>query len=214
VCWSRSPGELVAEHPFVAPGEVSIIDEHYGSARPDRPRRAPRARTTAEKQFLALGGAAAAFLAGAAAAGVSPLPREIDQILVLLAAHGDTAVITTLERATQFRRWRADDVRSILAAACAAPPRYRGLTSGLHAARQRDGEDSVTQDERARRWWTLLPAISGCLAQRCQRSACVISNSPAAPIPPPMHMVITVYHALRRRPSSRAWPTRRAPLMP
>ena len=52
---------------------------------------------------------------------MSTLPREIDQILVLQAAHGDTAVITALERATQFRRWRADDVRSILAAAGAAP---------------------------------------------------------------------------------------------
>jgi transposase len=114
-------GELVAEHPLVAPGEVSIIDEHYGSARPDRPRRAPRARTAAEKQFLALGDAAAAFLAGAAAAGVSTLPREISEILTLLAAHGDTAVIAALERAAQFGRWRAGDVRSILAAAGAAP---------------------------------------------------------------------------------------------
>jgi transposase len=114
-------GELAAEHPLVAPGEVSIIDEHYGSARPGRPRRAPRARTAAEKQFLALGDAAAAFLAGAAAAGVSTLPREISEILTLQAAHGDTAVITALERAARFRRWRADDVRSILAAAGAAP---------------------------------------------------------------------------------------------
>jgi transposase len=120
-------GELVAEHSLVAPGEVSIIDEHYGSARPDRPRRAPRARTAAEKQFLALGDAAAAFLAGAAAAGVSALPREIGEILVLQAAHGDAAVITALERAVQFRRWRAGDVRSILAAAGAAPaPRPAG----------------------------------------------------------------------------------------
>lgn len=114
-------GELVAEHQLVAPGEVSICDEHYGSARPGKPRRAPRARTAKEKQFLGLGDAAAAFLAGAAAAGVSTLAREISQILTLRAAHGDTAVITALERATEFRRWRADDVRSILAAAGAAP---------------------------------------------------------------------------------------------
>jgi len=114
-------GELVAEHPLAAPGEASIIDEHYGSARPGRPRRAPRARTAAERQFLGLGDAAAAFLAGAAAAGVSTLPREISEILTLRAAHGDTAVITALERAVEFRRWRANDVRSILAAAGAAP---------------------------------------------------------------------------------------------
>ena len=29
--------------PLVAPGEASIADEHYGSSRPDKPRRAPRA---------------------------------------------------------------------------------------------------------------------------------------------------------------------------
>jgi hypothetical protein len=37
-------GEILAEHRLVAPGETSIVDEHYGRARPDRPRRAPRPR--------------------------------------------------------------------------------------------------------------------------------------------------------------------------
>jgi transposase len=120
-------GEVAAEHQLVPPGQTSITDEHYGSARPDKPRRAPRPRTAAEKQFLALGEVAAAFLAGAAAAGVSSLPREIAQILTLRAAHGDAALVTALERAVQFRRWRADDVRSILAAGGAAPtPRPAG----------------------------------------------------------------------------------------
>jgi len=120
-------GQIAAEHQLVAPGEVSIADEHYGSARPDKPRRAPRARTAAEKQFLALGEPAAAFLAGAAAAGVSSLGREIGEILTLRAAHGDTALVAALGRAVQFRRWRAGDVRSILAAAGAAPvPRDAG----------------------------------------------------------------------------------------
>jgi hypothetical protein len=74
-------GEVAAEHQLVAPGEVSIADDHYGSSRPARPRRAPRPRTAAEKQFLALGEPAAAFLTGAAAAGVTNLPREIGEIL-------------------------------------------------------------------------------------------------------------------------------------
>jgi transposase len=120
-------GEVAAEHQLVAPGETSIADEHYGSARPDKPRRAPRPRTDAEKQFLALGQPAAAFLTGAAAAGVSGLAREIGEILTLRAAHGDDALIAALQRAVRFRRWRADDVRSILAAAGAAPmPRPAG----------------------------------------------------------------------------------------
>jgi transposase len=37
-------GELLAEHALVGPGETSVLDEHYGSTRPDRPRRAPRAK--------------------------------------------------------------------------------------------------------------------------------------------------------------------------
>jgi transposase len=120
-------GEIAAEHRLVAPGEVSIADEHYGSARPGKPRRAPRARTTTEKQFLALGDAAAAFLTGAAAAGISSLGREIGQILTLQAAHGDAALVAALQRAARFGRWRADDVRSILAAGGAVPvPRPAG----------------------------------------------------------------------------------------
>jgi hypothetical protein len=120
-------GEIAAEHQLVAPGEASIADEHYGSARPDKPGRAPRPRTEAEKQFLALGDVAAAFLASAAAAGVANLPRELTEILTLQAAHGQDALIAALDRAVQFRRRRADDVRSILAAAGAAPtPRDPG----------------------------------------------------------------------------------------
>jgi transposase len=120
-------GEIVAEHALVAPGETSITDEHYGSHRPDKPRRAPRARTAQEKRFLALGEIAAAFLTGAAAAGVANLGREIGEILTLQAAHGDTALLAALERAVEFGRWRADDLRSILAAAGAAPtPRDPG----------------------------------------------------------------------------------------
>lgn len=120
-------GEIVADHALVAPGETSILDEHYGSARPDKPRRAPRAKTAQEKRFLALGEVAASFLTGAAAAGVANLTREIGEILTLQAAHGDTALLAALARAVRFRRWRADDVRSILAAAGAAPqPRPAG----------------------------------------------------------------------------------------
>jgi hypothetical protein len=46
-------------------GRVRIPDEHYGSSRPGKPRRAPRARTAAEKQFLGLGEIAAQFVTGA-----------------------------------------------------------------------------------------------------------------------------------------------------
>jgi hypothetical protein len=120
-------GEVLAEHRLVAPGETSIVDDHYGSSRPDRPSRAPRARTQTEKNFLALGPVAEAFLVGAAAAGVSKLSTEVADIATLHAAHGTDALLAALHRAVEFGRWRAADVRSILSAGGAAPsPRPAG----------------------------------------------------------------------------------------
>jgi transposase len=120
-------GEVLAEHRLVAPGETSIVDDHYGSSRPDRPSRAPRARTQTEQNFLALGPVAEAFLVGAAAAGVSKLSTELADIATLHAAHGTEALLAALRRAVEFGRWRAADVRSILSAGGAAPsPRPAG----------------------------------------------------------------------------------------
>jgi transposase len=114
-------GELVAEHPFVPPGETSVLDEHYGSSRPNRPRRAPRPRTQTEKDFLALGPVAEAFLTGAAAAGVSKLATELADILTLQRSHGTDPLLAALGRAVAFGRWRAADLRSILAAGTGVP---------------------------------------------------------------------------------------------
>ena len=120
-------GEVLAEHTLVPPGETSILDDHYGGPRPDKPRRAPRPRTPAEKAFLALGPIAEEFLTGAAAAGVTKLTTEISEILTLGAAHGKEPLLAALERAVRFGRWRAADVRSILATNGQAPmPRPAG----------------------------------------------------------------------------------------
>lgn len=108
-------GELVAQHPLVAPGEVSIIDEHYGGPRRG-PARAVRARSGPERAFLALGPTAEAFLRDAAAAGTSKLGSELALIASLEAAWGRAALLAALERAVAFRRFRAADVRSILEA--------------------------------------------------------------------------------------------------
>jgi transposase len=114
-------GEVHAEHALVAPGETSILDGHYGGPRPDTPRRAARPKTKVEKEFVALGPVAEAFLTGAATAGVTKLSSEIAEILTLTAAHGTGPVLTALERAVAFSRWRAADVRSILATNGHAP---------------------------------------------------------------------------------------------
>jgi hypothetical protein len=108
-------GETMAEHQLVAPGETSVLDEHYGTPRP-KPRRAPRPRTPAEHALLGLGPVGEAFLKGAAAAGVTKLASELEIIVGLERAHGRDSLVAALERAVHFGRWRAGDVRSILEA--------------------------------------------------------------------------------------------------
>ena len=119
-------GEVVAEHAPVAPGEASVLDEHYGGPRP-APRRAVRAKTAEEKAFVTLGPVAEQFIAGPAASGNTRLAADLGELAALRAAHGDPALAAALDRAVAFRRWRAEDVRSILAAGTGTPqPRPAG----------------------------------------------------------------------------------------
>jgi transposase len=119
-------GMIVAEHQLAAPGSASILDAHYDGPRP-APHRGPRPRTTTEQQFCALGADAEAFLVGAAAIGNTRLSSELEVLLGLGAAHGSDALVGALRRAVAFRRFRAADVRSILAAGAGTPhPRPAG----------------------------------------------------------------------------------------
>jgi len=118
--------QVVADHQLAAPGQASVQDAHYDRPR-QPPSRGPRPRTDAEQRFCALGPDAEAFLVGAAAAGNTRLGPELDVLLALAAAHGADALTAALHRAAAFRRWRAADVRSILAAGTATPnPRPPG----------------------------------------------------------------------------------------
>ena len=113
-------GRVVARHVLVAPGEVAIVDHHYGGPRRS-PARAVRPRSAAEKQFLALGPIAETFLRAAAAAGTNKLATELASICELEAAWGREPLVAALERAVTFRRFRACDIRSILDIGRAAP---------------------------------------------------------------------------------------------
>ena len=84
-------GQIHAEHTLVAPGEVSIDDAHYDKPRPDKPNRTARPRTQQEKDFLALGPIAEAFLTGAAAAGVTKLPSVSVPVERLVRRRGASA---------------------------------------------------------------------------------------------------------------------------
>ena len=84
-------GDLVADHVQLAPGEAAVLDEHYPTPR-RAPSRGPRARTDAEREFLALGEPAEEFIRRGAAAGSTMLPKEIIEIVDdLLPAHGPDA---------------------------------------------------------------------------------------------------------------------------
>lgn len=119
-------GMMVAEHELIAPGAASILDTHYDGPRP-APDRGPRPKTSIEKQFCNLGEDAQAFLVGAAAIGNTRLASELEILLALGSAHGTEALVAALHRAVAFRRFRAADVRSILAAGTGTPqPRTAG----------------------------------------------------------------------------------------
>jgi transposase len=109
-------GEVLAEHPLRAPGEVSVMDAHYDRPRPNTPERKVTARSAAERAFCALGPVAEQWLRSAAASGNTRLGPELAELAALEAAHGRDALLAALERAIVFGRWRASGVRSILAA--------------------------------------------------------------------------------------------------
>lgn len=109
-------GEVLAEHPLKAPGEASVLDGHYGRPRPSTPARKITPRTPAEQAFCALGPVAEQWLRLAAASGNTRLGPELTELASLQAAHGEQALIGALERAITYGRWRAEGVRSILAA--------------------------------------------------------------------------------------------------
>ncbi len=122
-------GVEVARHLPVAPGEVALGSFALQSRRPAR---GVRPRTPAEVAFLALGQTAEAFLRGAAAAGTLRLESELAAISTLAAAWGQEALTKALERALRFRRFKARDIRAILAAGNGVPtPAAVGAQLGL-----------------------------------------------------------------------------------
>jgi hypothetical protein len=111
-------GAEVTRHAAVAPGEVALGP--FGE-RLRRPARGVRPRTATEIAFLGLGEPGEAFLRAAAAAGTLRLEAELAQILDLEAAWGRELLVAALQRALRFRRFKAADLRAILAAGRGVP---------------------------------------------------------------------------------------------
>jgi hypothetical protein len=123
-------GAEIALHRLQAPGEASIDDAHYPTP-PPTGIRALRPVTPTEREFLALGPVAEAYLRAAAAAGASRLPRTLQDALDLVRSHGRDAVLAAMQRAVVFARFGSDDLRSILAAGTATPPVQRPAATAL-----------------------------------------------------------------------------------
>jgi hypothetical protein len=85
------------------------------------PRRGVRPKTTAEKAFCALGPPAESFIKEAAARGMTSLKGDLEELAQMEAAHGKEVLLAALERASAFGRFRAHDVRSIIAAGTGVP---------------------------------------------------------------------------------------------
>ena len=78
--------------------------------------------------------------------------------------------------ATSFRRSRPFPSRE--RAFCVPSAVVKRVAEiGLCAAWQRDGGDGVARDETAWTWWTFLPAIAGCVAQRSRKCIPLSSHS-------------------------------------
>ena len=92
-------------------------------------------------------------------------------------------------------------------------PAEGSLPFGIAAQRRAGKEAGYAFDERLS--WTRALLFLPFAAQPLRGvSVQSTSNSPAAPIPPPTHIVTMTCFTPRRLPSMRAWPVMRAPLMP
>lgn len=94
-------GAVIAEHAVVAPGEASVLDDHYGGERPT-PRRAVRPKTAAEIAFCSLGPVAETFIKAAAASGATTLAGDLEELAGLQAAHGREPLIAALPQLRPF----------------------------------------------------------------------------------------------------------------
>ncbi len=105
----------VARHEQTTPGCPRVDDAHF-PPQPEGPSgRTPRAKTVAEKQFLALGEGAGLWLIEAAAAGSSRIRAKMAEAVDLAALHNRAAVDRALGVAATAGRFGHGDLAAILA---------------------------------------------------------------------------------------------------
>jgi Mu transposase, C-terminal domain len=109
-----------ARHLVTTPGSPRVDDAHYPPAPPGALARSPKARTSAEAQFLAIGAGAAQWLAEAGATGATRVRAKMAGAVQLAALHGAAAVDRALGQAAAAGRFADRDLAAILAHQAAA----------------------------------------------------------------------------------------------
>ena len=107
---------------MTAPGSPRVDDAHYPPAPPGALGRTPKARTSAEAQFLAIGDGAGLWLAEAAAAGISRVRAKMAQAVQLTKLHDAATLDRALGQAAAACRFADADLAAILAHQATAAP--------------------------------------------------------------------------------------------
>ena len=104
----------VARHARATPGSPQLDDEHFPPAPAGALDRAPRARTAAEAEFLALGNGARLWLTEAAAAGTGRMRVKMAAAVTTAKLAGAAEVDWALGHAAVNARFGEGDLASIL----------------------------------------------------------------------------------------------------
>jgi hypothetical protein len=143
----RGPVE-VARHGRARPGSPKVVDSHFPPQPAGALERAPKARTVAEAQFLALGDGARMWLTEAAAAGITKMRVKMAEAVALSKLGDPVAVDWALGHAAVNSRFAEADLGSIVShhARVNTGPRHqasetRSLTQGTGAWSALPGTD-------------------------------------------------------------------------
>lgn len=126
----------VARHAVTTPGSPRLDDTHFPPAPPGVLSRAPRARSSAEAAFLAIGDGAALWLTEAGAAGATRVRAKMAEAVALAALHPGVVVDRALGQAATAGRFADGDLTAILTHQAQATPGPPSQASEGHTLAQ------------------------------------------------------------------------------